>query len=81
MAHVTLTGGFRQYTGGVTAVDVEAANIRQLLARLGEQFPNLAPHLSQGIAVAIDGQIFQDALLQPVPANAEVHIMPAIAGG
>ena len=81
MATVTITGTFRQYTGGVATAQIEAANVRQLLQRLGERFPELAPHLVQGFAVAIDGQIFQDALLQPVPADADVFIMPALAGG
>ena len=81
MARVTLVGNFRQLTGGVAEVEVEAGNVRQLLAALGQRFPELAPHLEQGLAVAIDGQIYQDALLQPIGANAEVHILPQIAGG
>ncbi len=81
MAHVTLIGNLRQYTGGVTELDVEAANVRQLFARLGERYPALAPHLQQGLAVAIDGQIYQDALLQPIGADSDVHVLPQIAGG
>ena len=42
MAHVSLIGNLRQYTGGVTELDVEAANVRQLFARLGETYPALA---------------------------------------
>jgi molybdopterin converting factor small subunit len=81
MAHVTLIGNLRQYTGGVTELDVEAANVRQLFARLGELYPALAPHLEQGLAVAIDGQIYQDALLQPIAPDSDVHVLPQIAGG
>jgi molybdopterin converting factor small subunit len=81
MAHVTLTGNLRQYTGGVAEMEVEAASVRQLLARLGADFPALAPHLEQGLTVAIDGQIYQDALLQEIGAGSEVHILPQIAGG
>ena len=81
MAHVTLIGNLRQYTGGVTELDVEAANVRQLFARLGERYPALAPHLQQGLAVAIDGQIYQDALLQPIGGDSDVHVLPQIAGG
>ena len=81
MAHVTLIGNLRQYTGGVTELDVEAANVRQLFARLGERYPGLAPHLEQGLAVAIDGQIYQDALLQPIAPDSDVHVLPQIAGG
>jgi sulfur-carrier protein len=81
MAHVTLIGNLRQYTGGVTELDVEAANVRQLFARLSELYPALAPHLEQGLAVAIDGQIYQDALLQPMAPDSDVHVLPQIAGG
>jgi len=81
MARVTLIGTLRQYTGGVTQLDVEARSVRQLFARLGERFPELAPHLEQGLAVAIDGQIYQDALLEPIGPDSEVHILPQIAGG
>ncbi len=81
MASVTLIGNLRQFTGGVTELEVDAGNIRQLFARLGEKFPELAPHLEQGLAVAIDGQIYQDALLQPIEPEAEIHILPQIAGG
>ena len=81
MAHVTLIGTLRQFTGGVTELDIEAASVRQLFARLAERFPDLAPHLEQGLAVAIDGQIYQDALLERIAPDAEVHILPQIAGG
>jgi molybdopterin converting factor small subunit len=81
MAHVTLTGNLRQLTGGVAELEVEAASVRQLIARLGEAYPALAPHLATGVAVAIDGQIYQDALLQEIPPESDVHILPAIAGG
>ncbi len=81
MAHVTLIGNLKQFTGGVTALEVEAATVRQLFARLSETYPQLAPHLEKGSAVAIDGQIYQDALFQEIGPNSEVHILPQIAGG
>ena len=81
MAHVVLIGNLRQYTGGVTAVDVAANSVRQLFRKLGEMYPDLAPHLEEGLAVAIDGQIYQDALLEPIGETSEVHILPQIAGG
>ena len=81
MAHVTLTGNLRQFTGGVAEMEVEAASVRQLFARLSEDFPALAPHLEQGLAVAIDGQIYQDALFQEIAAGSDVHLLPPIAGG
>jgi sulfur-carrier protein len=81
MAHVSLIGNLSQYTGGVTKLDVDAANVRQLFARLGEKYPALLPHLEKGSAVAIDGQIYQDALFEPISPDSDVHILPQIAGG
>lgn len=81
MAHVTLTGNLRQLTGGVAEMEIAAASVRQLFTRLSADYPALAPHLEQGLAVAIDGQIYQDALFQEIAAGSEVHILPQIAGG
>ena len=81
MAHVTLIGNLHQYTGGVTELQIEANTIRQLFARLGEQFPELAPHLEDGLAVAIDGQIYQETLIQPIEPDSSVQVLPQIAGG
>ena len=63
-----------------TRGDLDAANIRQLL-RAGERYPDLAPHLKDGVAIAIDGEIFQDAWLEPIPPDSEVHVIPQIVGG
>ena len=81
MAHVTLIGNLRQFTGGETAMTVTASSVRQLLRELGTRFPALEPHLAQGLAVAIDGQIYQDALFQEIGPDAEVQLLPQIAGG
>lgn len=81
MAHVTLTGNLRQLTGGVDELEIDAASVRQLLTRLGERYPALVPHIEQGLAVAIDGQIYQDALFQEIAADSDVHLLPPIAGG
>jgi molybdopterin converting factor small subunit len=81
MAHVTLIGNLRQFTGGVTEFDVAARDVRQLFAELGKRYPALAPHLEEGLAVAIDGQIYQDALFQPIEPGSDVQVLPQIAGG
>jgi len=55
--------------------------VKQLFRELGALHPELAPHLEEGVAVAIDGQIYQDALFQPIEPDSEVFILPQIAGG
>jgi sulfur-carrier protein len=81
MAHVVLTRNLAQFTGGESELELEAGNIRQLLRLLGARYPALEPHLGEGLAVAIDGEIFQDAWLEPIPPGSEVYLIPQIAGG
>jgi molybdopterin synthase sulfur carrier subunit len=81
VARVVLVGNLAQLTGGVAEFDLAAASVKQLFELLAERHPALARHLDEGVAVAIDGQIYQDALLEPIAADSEVFIIPQIAGG
>ena len=81
MAKVQLSSTFAPYTDGVLELELEVANVRQLFQALGERYPELGPHLESGIAVAIDNEIYQDALLQPIPRGSEVILISKIAGG
>ena len=78
---VSLNGALRSGAGGAASVDIEAATIRDLLTKLVERFPDMADHLDRGIAVAIDGVVYRDDWTQPIPEDAEVFLMPRIAGG
>lgn len=80
-ARVVLPGVLKQYTNGETEFQINAENIHQVFRQLGERFPSLAPHLKDGLAVAINGNICQDALFEPIPNDSEVHLIPKIAGG
>jgi sulfur-carrier protein len=81
MVQVVLWGSLKSATGGATKVEVEAANIRELLSRLGEKHPGLKPQLDRGVSVSIDGKIYRDAWFQPIPPGSEVFILPRLAGG
>ncbi len=81
MARVVLIGNLAQLTGGVAEFQISAASVKQLFQQLGELHPALAPHLEEGVAVAIDGQIYQDSLLEPIGPDSEVFVLPQIAGG
>ena len=80
MARVVLTKGLTQFTGGEGELQLEVSTVRELLRVLGERYPALKPHLGS-VAVAIDGQIYQDAWLEPIPPDSEVYLIPQIAGG
>ena len=81
MARVVFTGNFRRYAGGDAEAEIDASDVRDLLAKLGERYPALAPHLDDGVALAIDGEIHQDALFSPIEPDSDVHLIPRIAGG
>jgi len=81
MPRVVLVGNLAQLTGGVAEFDISATSVKQLFERLAELHPQLGPHLQDGVAVAIDGQIYQETLLQPIEPDSEVFILPQIAGG
>ena len=81
MATIVLTGGLKELAGGQAEMEIEAANVHQLLRILGERYPALKPRLEKGLAVAIDGEMYQDAWFQPIPEGSEVHLLAALAGG
>ena len=81
MARVVLVGNLAQLTGGVAEFDLSATSVQQLFRQLTDLHPALGRHLADGVAVAIDGQIYQDALLEPIRADSEVFVLPQIAGG
>jgi len=81
VAKVSLSTNLRPFTGGETEIDLDVATVQQLFRMLGRRYPLLEPHLENELAVAIDGEIFQDALLQPIASDSVVHLFPKIAGG
>ena len=81
MARVVLVGNLVQLTGGAANFDLAATSVKHLFELLAERHPALAPHLAEGVAVAIDGQIYQDTLHEPIAPDSEVFILPQIAGG
>ena len=71
----------RRFTGGVTELEVEANNFRRLLLELDRRFPGFGHQVEEGMAVAIDGEIYQDAYLAPLQPDSEVYLIPKIGGG
>ena len=72
---------FRELTGGLDTLDVPASGLRALLAELDRRHPGVREHVEQKMAVAIDGEIHQDALDVPLAADSEVVLIPRIGGG
>jgi len=75
-------GGSLQSVGPANVeFEVEAANIHQLLQGLGKRYPELRSVLDQGVAVSIDGQIYNGARFQTIAEGAEVFLLPRLVGG
>ena len=81
MARVVLVGNLAQLTGGVTEFHLSVTSVKQLFRELSDLHPMLERHLEEGVAVAIDGQIYQDTLHEPIAPDSEVFVLPQIAGG
>jgi hypothetical protein len=80
MARVVIPDHLLSYTGGERELDVTAGNFRELLITLEERFPGSLAIFSK-CAVAIDGQIHQDAFIESLESDSEVFFMQRIEGG
>ena len=82
MARVHFSGeAARRFTGGLTEIEVEANNFRRLILELDRRFPGLGHQVDEGMAVAIDGVIYQDAYQTQLGPDSEIVLIPKIGGG
>ena len=80
MTRIVFPDHLLQVTGGEREVDLQARSFRELLIALESRYPGSEPVLSR-CAVAIDGQIYQDAFLEALTPDGEVFFMQRIEGG
>jgi len=82
VAHLTFAGGDCQsFTGGLGELEVAATSVRALIHELEARFPGLGDHVDRRMAIAIDGEIHQDAWSAVIGPRSEVYIIPRIGGG
>ena len=82
MVHVLATcSTIRPFTGDVTAFDVEATSLWRAIDSLDARYPGLGEHIRRRMAIAIDGEIHQDAGDIPLTPASEVVLIPRIGGG
>ena len=74
-------GSCHQFTGGKTEFDLEATTFRQLVRELDRKYPGLGTQVEEGMAIAIDGEIFQDAYHVELKPDSEIVLIPKIGGG
>ena len=82
MPRVVITGDAgRRFTGGQAELEVAATTFRRLVLELDQRFPGLGKQVEEGMAVAIDGEIFQDAYAAQLRPDSEIVLIPKIGGG
>ena len=87
MVTVLIPAQLKELTGGVTSVEVEASNIRQVVERLEQLFPGIQQRLCDGddlrsgLQVSIDSVMTSRGLIAKVQPGNEIHFVPAFGGG
>jgi sulfur-carrier protein len=83
MPKVVLSSGSasQQFTSGQTEFEVEATSFRRLILELERRFPGLGKQVEESMAVAIDGEIFQDSYAAELLPGSEIYLIPKIGGG
>ena len=87
MPIVYIPPALRKYSNGNRKINVEATNIREVIAELEKNYPGIQSNLVDGdqlrpgLAVAIDSRICSHGILEKVGQNSEVHFVPAVSGG
>ena len=82
MPKVVISGtSCQRFTGGRTELEVAATNFRRLVLELDQRFPGLGKQVEDSMAVAIDGEIYQDAYSARLEPDSEICLIPKIAGG
>jgi molybdopterin synthase sulfur carrier subunit len=82
MVHVvSTTSDMADFTGGLTEFDVVADSVGRLIRAMEERFPGLGEFVEKRMAMAIDGEIHQNAFTEPLRPDSEVCLIPKIGGG
>jgi molybdopterin converting factor small subunit len=82
MTHIVAAdSSCRDFTGDVTEFEVDARTVREAILELDKRYPGFGEHIERKMAIAIDGEIHQDALFTPLTPTSEVFLIPKIGGG
>ncbi len=82
MPHVVAAdSSVHPFTDGMSEFDVEADTVRRLITALDRRFPGLGDHIERRMAIAIDGEIYQDPDAVSLAEDSEVYLIPRIGGG
>lgn len=78
---VSFISSFRAALGGAESLEIEATSLRELMRKIVSKYPRMQKHMDEGIALAINGQIYRDNRDVELHDGSEVYLMPRIQGG
>lgn len=89
MASIKVPTPLRAYTGNEATITVEGTTVGAALHALIDQYPDLKPHLFNGeelrsfvnIFIGDEDVRFLDGMETEIDADANLRIIPSIAGG
>ncbi len=81
MAKVVLPRALTKAFGIESEFATDATTVRALMRELDSQSPGIAARIEGEMSIAIDGEIYTDALLERLSRDAEVHFVPRLRGG
>jgi len=55
--------------------------VREIVRALDARIPGIGELIQETMAVAVDGEIFQDPYLEEVQPDSELFVLPKIGGG
>ncbi len=88
MTTVFIPAALRDYCKGLDRVEVPGgSSLRRVFENLDKECPGIGEQLvledaiRPGLAIFIDDEITSEGLIQSVPDDGRVHILPAMGGG
>ncbi len=81
MVKVKLWGTLGKLADGQSEVEIEAKTFKELLDRLVETYPGLAPYVARGVSMSLNGVIYRESWFQEIAPDSEVVLMPFMKGG
>ncbi len=87
MPTVVIPALLRSYSNGHSQVRVAGSTLRQVFDNLEAECPGIRDRIRDeagilaSLNVAVDGELTELGLLQPVEEDSEIQILPALGGG
>lgn len=81
MARVVLHSDMRRHCGGARETDVAATSYRELVSELCARYEGFSADMVGKYALAINGMVVHEPLLEQFDADSELVFVAKIAGG